>query len=399
MRSLKVLLTVGLVLLLISTAMPAMAQGAPVRRIVVFDATAPTEGAREALVRRLGGDTLKHLPLVNGMVVLLPPEAAVALARAPGVLRVEEDPLVYALALPVNRINPRPVPAPQPPESLPWGVNRIDADLAWAASRGAGIKVAVIDTGIALNHLDLKANIKGGYNAISPLRSYNDDNGHGTHVAGTIAAVDNEIGVIGVAPQAHLYAVKVLNSSGVGYVSDVIVGLDWCIQNKMQVINMSLGGGGTTSYHSAIKRAHGAGIVIVAAAGNDGMENSVNYPAKYDETIAVSATDGNNTLASWSSRGPEVDLAAPGVAILSTWNNGYYREGSGTSMATPHVAGTVALVLAMWGATTPSPAIPEEVRMLLHRTADDLNEDGFDNWYGWGLVDAEEAVTGNQTLP
>ena len=392
MRSLKALVTMLLVLFLISTAMPAMAQGAPVRRIVVFSDTAVNEAAREALVRRFGGEALKHLHLINGMVVLLPPQAEAALAQAPGVLRVENDPLAYALAKPVNPGKPPKTPAPQPSEEMPWGVDRIDAELAWSATRGTGIRVAVIDSGIDLDHPDLR--VYGGYNAINPRKSYNDDYGHGTHVAGTIAALDNGIGVIGVAPEAHLYAVKVLNSRGIGFVSDIIEGLDWCIQNGMQVANMSLGGGGTTSYHQAIIAAHGAGIIIVAAAGNDGVEDSVNYPAKYPETIAVSATDSSDALASFSSRGPEVDLAAPGVAIPSTWNDGYYKDGSGTSMATPHVAGTAALVLAAGRAAT-----PEEVRSRLLATADDLGVDGFDNWYGYGLVDAEEAATGNQTSP
>jgi len=391
MRPLKVFWVMCVVLLLVSSALPAEAQGsvsAPVRRIVVFEGTALNEPAREALVRQFGGVVIKRLPLVNGMAVLLPPQAAAALANMPGVLRVEDDPVVYALGKPPK------TPPPQPQEMLPWGVDRIDADLAWGVSRGTGIKVAVLDTGIDLDHPDLKGNVKGGYNAINPRKSYNDDNGHGTHVAGIIAALDNEIGVVGVAPEASLYAVKVLDSRGTGFVSDIIEGLDWAMQNGMQVVNMSLGGGGTTSFHEAITRAYEAGIVLVAAAGNDGTENSVNYPAAYPEVIAVSATDKNDTLASWSSRGPEVELAAPGVDILSTWNDGYYRSASGTSMAAPHVTGTVAQVLAAGRASTPA-----EVRTLLQSTADDLGTSGFDSWYGYGLVDAEEATTGFQTSP
>ncbi len=307
-------------------------------------------------------------------------------------LRVEDDPIAYALGKPSNPAKPPKTPPPQPAEVLPWGVDRIDADLAWATTRGAGIKVAVIDTGIDLDHPDLKENIKGGYNALNPRKSCNDDNGHGTHVAGIIAARQNGIGVVGVAPEADLYAVKVLNSRGIGFVSDIIEGLDWCIQNGIQVANMSLGGGGTTSYHEAIQKAYQAGIVLVAAAGNDGVDNSVNYPAAYPEVIAVSATDSNDVLSSFSSRGPEVELAAPGVEIDSTWNDGYYRTASGTSMATPHVSGAAALVLAAGRANT-----PDDVRAILQSTADDLGAEGRDAWYGWGLVDAEEAATGAQT--
>ena len=161
----------------------------------------------------------------------------------------------------------------------------------------------------------MKNNIKGGYNAINPLKSANDDNGHGTHVAGIIAAENNSVGVIGAGPQIDLYAVKVLSRNGSGYLSDVIEGIDWAIANGIQVINMSLGTtGNVQSFHDAIARANEAGIVQVAAAGNDGL--AVNYPAAYSEVIAVSATDSSDIITSWSSRGAEVDLSAPRIEYL-----------------------------------------------------------------------------------
>ncbi|SFR18261.1 Subtilase family protein [Desulfoscipio geothermicus DSM 3669] len=164
-----------------------------------------------------------------------------------------------------------------------------------------------MDTGIDLSHPDLLANIKGGYNAIKPNKSPADDNGHGTHVAGIIAAVNDNIGVVGVAPQAELYAVKVLSANGSGYLSDIIEGLEWCITNNMQVINMSLGTSSEVqSFHDAVIKVYNAGIVMVAAAGNSGPgDNTVEYPAKYEEVIAVSATSDNDAIASFSSRGPD----------------------------------------------------------------------------------------------
>lgn len=215
-------------------------------------------------------------------------------------------------------------------------------------------------------------------------------------MAGIIGAIDNTIGVIGVGPQIDLYAVKVLDRNGSGYLSDVIEGLDWAIQNKMQVVNMSLGtASNVLSFREAVQRVYQAGIVQVAAAGNSG--GAVSYPAAYPEVIAVSATDQNDVIASWSSRGPEVDLAAPGVNIYSTYKGQTYKTLSGTSMAAPHVTGTAALVL-----TTPvgifdldADAIwdPIEVENKLEATAEDLGTPGPDYLYGAGLVDAEKAVT------
>ncbi|MCL4459216.1 MAG: S8 family peptidase [Chloroflexi bacterium] len=370
----------------------------PTRHIVVFQDWVVNEAAQQTIIERTGGRWVKSLPLINAAVVLAYPANERALETHPGVLRVDKDTVVYALPGPVTVTAkpPKPTPTPQPAEVLPWGVDRIDADLAWATSRGAGVKVAVLDTGIDLDHPDLQANIKGGINTINSLKSANDDNGHGTHIAGIIAAVDNDIGVIGVAPEAHLYAVKVLNRQGSGFVSDVIEGLQWSIDNGMQVVNMSFGSSADNqSLHDAVIKAYNAGIVLVAAAGNSGpADNTVNYPAKYAEVIAVSATDKTDALANFSSRGPEVELAAPGVDVYSTWKGDGYNTLSGTSMATPHVSGTAALSIASHPGYTNL-----QIRTLLQNTADDLGAVGRDNLYGYGLVDAEEATTGVQTHP
>jgi len=369
----------------------SQAAGSPERVIVTFEG--PVNDSARAALENFGGKVLKELPLVNGLVVLLPDKTMVSSVGAlSGVKKVEPDAMVFAMG--------RPAPAPQPTENLEWGVDRVDADLAWAVSKGNGVKVAIIDTGIDKDHPDLVANLKGGVNFTSRFSTrWNDDNGHGTHVAGIVAAVDNTIGVIGVAPEAHLYAVKVLDRNGSGYVSTVIKGIEWAKNNGMQVVNMSLGtASDVQALHDAVDAAYAAGLVLVAAAGNsgdgNGSTNEVIYPAKYSSVIAVAATASDDSKPTWSSEGAEVELAAPGLNIRSTWNDGQYKTISGTSMATPHVAGTVALVLGKGGIISPA-----EVRALLQVTADDLGPLGRDNFYGYGLVDAEESVTGTQTNP
>ncbi len=364
-----------IILILFLILISAVAAQAVERKIVVFD-PAVNEPARQALIEAVGGIIIKDLPLIGAKAVLLPPRAESALNKMTGIIRVDPDVIVKALA-----------------QTLPWGVDRIDADLAWNASTGLGVKVAIVDTGISTKHPDLK--VWGGINTIDPRRSYNynDDNGHGSHVAGIVSALNNSIGVVGVAHKAKLYAVKVLNASGSGYLSDVVEGLDWCIKNQMQVINMSIGTStDVQSFHDAVRAVNSAGIVQVASAGNN-YGGPVVYPAAYPETIAVSATDRNDSIAPFSSTGDEIDLSAPGVEIYSTYKNRSYAMMSGTSMSAPHVSGTAALIIAI-GVTG-----VDNVRKILQQTADDLGEPDKDPLYGYGLVDAEEAVTGNQTLP
>jgi subtilisin len=376
----------------------SQAQGeSKARKIVVFK-EGVNEATKEDLINRAGGEKIKDLKIIRGKAVWLTPQAEKNLAKRPEILIIDPDVEVFALEnfkgefmrghLKLQGVKP------QPAQTLTWNIDRVDAEISWGISTGDPVKVGVIDTGIDLNHPDLKANIKGGYNAINPLKSYNDDNGHGTHVAGIIAALNNNIGVVGVGPKIDLYAIKVLNASGSGYLSDVIEGLDWAVANGMQVVNMSLGTSqDVQSFHDAILNAYNAGVVIVAAAGNSG--GAVSYPAAYPEVIAVSATDQNNQIASWSSRGPAVDLAAPGVSIYSTYKGKSYSTLSGTSMAAPHVTGAAALIidtkkcdLNLDGICTPS-----EVQQRLEQTAIDLGTPGKDNLYGSGLVNVYQALT------
>lgn len=385
-----------------STSQP---NGMP-HRVIVTYYDSVNEGERSAL-KNMGGGIVKELELVNGLVVLLPNVAAVQqVGTLAGVKSVEPDVRVFAIKRP-GGCDPWPeckngdgdTGSTQPSEVLEWGVDRIDADLVWENNTGLGISVAIIDTGIDMDHADLIGNIAGGVNftSKSPRKpadatKWNDDNGHGTHVAGVVGAIDNEIGVIGVAPNVSLWAVKVLDRNGSGYISDVIAGIDWAVSKGVDVINMSLGtASDIQAMHDAVDAAYAAGVVVVAAAGNsgdgDGTTNEIIYPAKYSSVIAVAATASNDSTPSWSSEGIEVDVAAPGVAIRSTWNDGLYNTISGTSMASPHVAGTVALML---GAGIAS----GDVLSILHSTADDLGVAGFDNFYGYGLVDAGESILG-----
>lgn len=387
-RLLLMILVTGFMTVLLNLPVSAQTANQIPRKIVVFQENFVTESAQIGLLRGVGAVIIKPLPLINGMSVYLPPQAERALGGRPEILRIDDDLVINAIA--------KLQPPPQPAEELPWGVDRIDADLAWAMTKGLAIKVAILDTGIDLDHLDLKANIKGNVNTINPLKSGNDDNGHGTHVAGIVAAVDNSIGVIGTGPEIYLYAVKFLDRTGSGWLSDLIEGLDWCINNKMQVINMSFGSSSDNpSFHDAIIKTYQAGIIQVAAAGNNGETGgAIIYPAKYSETIAVSAIDKYDQFASFSSYGPEIDLTAPGVDINSTYNNGYYKILSGTSMACPHVSGTAALVLSTPVGTYDLDADgiwdPIEVKNKLQATAQKLNL--LPEEQGAGLVKADSAI-------
>lgn len=358
------------------------------RKIVVFKEAFVSKTKQAELARNSGAGVIKPLALINALAAYLPPQAEKALLERAEVLRIDDD-------LVINAIAKKPLP-PQPPEELPWGVDRINAELAWQTAKGLTVKVAILDTGIDLDHLDLQTNIKGNVNAINPLKSGNDDNGHGSHVAGIVAAIDNNIGVIGVGPEIYLYAVKVLDRTGSGWLSDLIEGMEWCVNNKMEVINMSLGSSSDNqSFHDAIIKAYQAGVVLVAAAGNNGETGgAVSYPAKYPEAIAVSAVDQAGRLASFSSFGPEVDLAAPGVSIKSTYNDGYYRTLSGTSMAAPHVSGAAALALAtpvgIYDLDGDSLWDPAEVKNKLEATAENLGLSSYQQ--GAGLVRADLAV-------
>lgn len=377
----------------------------PQRKIVVFkDGVSDVEKGRILSAAR--GVKVRKMRHGDAFVAYADNAAEIKLLKSAKVVRVEDDVVVEALAdASASKAKPS---ASQPAQVLPWGIDRIDADRVWELGEaGTGINIGIIDTGISTSHPDLAGNIKGGVSEVRYTSSWNDDNGHGSHVAGIAAAQSNTIGVVGGAHAANLYAIKVLDRNGSGYLSDVIDGIDWAIAREMQVINLSLGtAADVQSLHDAVIRAQNAGVVTIAAAGNSG--GSVSYPAAYPEAIAVAATDFSNSAPYWSSRGPEVDLAAPGVSIYSTYKGTKYATFSGTSMAAPHVAAAAAVVLKRETDTTrDADGIcvsefdincngkwdPKEVQAKLEATAADLGIEGRDDIYGHGLVDAFAAFT------
>lgn len=269
-----------------------------------------------------------------------------------------------------------------------WNYTALQLQQFHAHTNGDGILVAVIDSGVNRTGTDLNGlnQVLDGCDWVtSPTNVCRgtgvvDENGHGTHVAGIIAAQDDGEGIIGVAPRSQILPLRVLDANGSGYLSDISAAVDYAVRNNAEVINMSLGG--TTDYYlieDAIDRAVAAGVVVVAAAGNSGPNNVVpSYPAAYDNVIAVAATDSNGTIASYSNQGAYVDIAAPGSAIISTYPNGYASL-SGTSMASPHIAGVVAMML--------QAGIPAgDIKLRLQSTADNSSPRNNTLRYGAGLV-------------
>jgi subtilisin len=229
-------------------------------------------------------------------------------------------------------------------DEIPWGVEKIGAPNLWKQTKGQGVKVAVIDTGISRKHTDLKGQVKGRVVTVDGGAGKRMG-GHGTHVAGTIAAVANRKGIVGVAPEVQLYDVQAFGPDGTATVADVVEGINWAVEHKMNIINMSFGiTEDNAALRQAIKRAARAGIIMVASAGNNG--GALEYPAAYPEVVAVGAVDKENKLAPFSSRGRGLDVVAPGVSIKSTWPGNGYKVLDGTSMAAAHISGMYALSLA-----------------------------------------------------
>lgn len=265
---------------------------------------------------------------------------------------------------------------------------------AWDRTRGSSlVKVCVADTGQYRAHQDLVGATWGPWKDFIGGKSQPyDDNGHGTHVTGTIGAViDNGKGIAGIA-QVTLLGAKVLNRQGSGSVSAVANGISWCADQGAHVINLSLGGGYSSAIEAAVKYAAGKGALIVAAAGNSGpCSNCVDYPAKLTDAFAVACTDEANAQCTFSSEGPEVDIAAPGKGIVSTWpagvqpcarkNTNCYVSVSGTSMSTPHVVGLAALIKSADPSMTGA-----GLRTAIESSARDLGAAGVDAEFGHGLI-------------
>lgn len=270
-----------------------------------------------------------------------------------------------------------------------WWTKQFRAPEAWKAGRGKGVIVAVLDTGCDLDHPDLQPQILKARDFTRSPYGPEDVNMHGSHCAGLVAAVENDKGVMGMAPDCKLLIGKVLGDDGSGGDRGIAAGIDWALKEGAHVISMSLG-----SQQPApliiqwVNRAIDAGVHVVMAAGNEGNQG-VGYPAKgCPRGVRVAAVDKQGRAAKFSSRGPEVDIAAPGVEMLSCVPGGKWARMSGTSMATPVVAGVCALVLS----SVTAKLTPDEVKERIIKSADDAGDVGHDNAFGWGLIRADKIL-------
>lgn len=266
----------------------------------------------------------------------------------------------------------------QAPAEISYGVRMIGAPLEWTETRGEGVRVAVIDTGRP-NHPDLTIADSVDFTGTGP----DDRRGHGTHCAGIIAANGN---IKGVAPAVELYTVKIFSDSGGTSSATIIQALDWCRENGIDVVSMSFAGPyDDLGVRQAIKRCYDADITLVAAAGNFGRDYGVMFPAKYSEVISVAAVDINKTPADWSAYGMELELAAAGVEVYSTYLGGQYALLSGTSMACPHITGACAILQAKAKRRLGHKLTPEQIRAALNLYAEDMGAPGRDERYGCGV--------------
>lgn len=309
-----------------------------------------TRGRRAAMQ---AAESVKRTFSFDAMTISIAPQAIDHLRRNPTIRYVEHNGRMWPIG-----------------QTTPYGVRQVSADITINNGETAsGVSIAILDTGIDATHEDLKTNIGQGIDCGgSRCREAvaDDDRSHGTHVAGTAGAVDNDLGVLGVAPAVTLHSVKVLGDDG-GTYDAVAAGIEASADAGHDVQNMSFGGGHSDLVTDAMRYAASKGVVMVAAAGNSGScSDCVIFPAAAPETIAVSATDQNDDLASFSSSGPEIDLAAPGVDVLSTVPDDRYAYASGTSMAAPHVSAAAAVLIAS-GVTD-----RETVRETLKESADDI---------------------------
>lgn len=283
-----------------------------------------------------------------------------------------------------------------------YSLDRMRVRDAWGLSTGASNLIAVLDTGVQFDHRDLAGRLVAGHDFVSDDGDASDDNGHGTWVSGIIAANANDgYGIAGISWSDRILPVKIMNAQGTGSTSDLTAGIIYAADRGANIINMSVGGFPHSQYvQDAVDYAWSKGAVLIGAAGNNRREETF-YPASFNNVVSVSATQSDDEFANWSSYGPKVDVSAPGASILTTnctscpngsW--GDHTKISGTSFATPNVAGVVALIRARYPSYTPS----QVVHRLL-TTVDDLGYAGWDNRYGLGRVNAHRAVGGSPAYP
>ncbi|HUS07648.1 MAG TPA: S8 family serine peptidase [Bryobacteraceae bacterium] len=371
-------------------AVNLLAQPRPDDRVDVLVGFGSQPGpAEEALIRNLGGTVKRTFRIIPAIAANLPQRAVEALRNLPNVV-VEADAQLHALD----------------EYTSVWGIQKIAAKAAHdGGNRGLGRKICVIDSGMDRNHSELFNRYAGGWDFVNNDNDPTDDNGHGTHVAGTIAAELNSLNIVGAAPDAQLLVYKILDAGGSGSFSNAIAAVERCQTDGGIITNNSYGASSDPGslVKAAFDNAYNAGILHVAAAGNATLFtcNSVSYPARYSSVIAVGATDSADAIAYFSCRGPEVELTAPGVNIYSTYPANTYATASGTSMAAPHVAGTAALVFncGLVDQNGDTKVNNIDVRLRLQQTALDLGTAGRDSSYGYGRVRADAATAGCSAPP
>jgi thermitase len=339
--------------------------------------------------RQLGGQVKETISSIDVQVVCVPasrvPDKVKAYSANGKVLYAEANSIAQAVGSPDD-----------PYFGQQWGLTKVEAPQAWDVTAGSSsINIAILDTGVDLDHPDLAAKLISNIN-FTTSATVDDVYGHGTHVAGIAAAITNNgIGVAGLGYTSTIMNVKVLGDSGSGYYSWIVWGIVWAVDNGAEVINMSLGGSSSSSaLEEAINYAWSKGVVVVAAAGNSGS-TSPSYPAYYTNCIAVAGTDSLDRLAAWSNYGDWVDVAAPGVNIYSTLKDDGYGYKSGTSMASPHVAGLAGLVFTTVSDANCDGNLNDEVRSRIEANCDDIGLSGI----GYGRINAAQAVGSVPVLP
>ncbi len=374
------------------------------------DATALSGSTREEVLRDYGARRINAIPAIDVDVVSVPAgqelEIVQALNRDPQVLYAEPNYIYQALV------------TPDDPHFLSqWALPKIAAPAAWDIVTGTeSIKIAIIDSGIDSGHPDLAAKIVPGYDYIDRDSTPNDQNGHGTHVAGIAAAVtNNSVGVAGTAWGAQIMPLRALNAEGKGTSEDIALAIGWAELNGAKIVNLSLGGPSSSpTLQNAITHAHNSGILVIAAMGNAGT-NAAYYPAAYTNVMAVAATDIDDVRAAYSNYGTHCDIAAPGGTMMyyhqtsgirstmptydvyMTTSESYYKNYDyvvGTSQATPFVSGLAALIWSINPSLT-----PDQVQQVIQTTAVDLGTTGWDQYYGWGRINAQAAIESQIVLP
>lgn len=339
----------------------------------------------EAAVRRVA-DPVHRTYAFDAVTATIPRRAVDDLRGHAGVRYVELDGEVRTGAVPWESTDDSDA------QSVPYGIDRVGASEVDAT--GTGVDVAVVDTGIDATHPDLLGRVGGSWTTVgswvagTAAPAGHDDNGHGTHVAGTISATDDGAGVVGVAPGVTFHTVKALTAAGIGYVADIARGIELATDRGWDVVNRSVGTtseSGTRLLRDACEHACARDVVLVASAGNNGpCKSCLNAPGSLATTVAVGATDRHDRLAGFSSTGPGVDIAAPGVEVRSTFLGATHTYKSGTSMATPHVTGAAALLRAAGHDAA-------GIERRLHATAEDIGKGPEET--GAGLLDVAAALT------